>query len=64
MLRSLNTYNTYNAEDNKLKIPAAEVLTHLKDPSDLKKIDHLHQQSEILLLQGRSLGLQSIGFRL
>ena len=44
MLRSLNTYNTYNAEDNKLKILAVEVLTHLQDPSDLKKIDHLHQQ--------------------
>ena len=37
MLRSLNTYSTYNAEDNKLKIPAVEVLTHLQDPSDLKK---------------------------
>ena len=37
MLRSLNTYTTYNAEDNKLKIPAFEVLTHLQDPSDLKK---------------------------
>ena len=37
MLRSLNTYSTYNAEDNKLKIPAFEVLTHLQDPSDLKK---------------------------
>ena len=37
MLRSLNTYNTYNAEDNKLKIPAVEVLTHPQDPSDLKK---------------------------
>ena len=44
MLRSLNTYSTYNAEDNKLKILAVEVLTHLQDPSDLKKIDHLHQQ--------------------
>ena len=47
MLRSLNTYNTYNAEDNKLKIPAVEVLTHPQDPSDLKKIDNLHQQSAI-----------------
>ena len=60
MLRSLNTYSTYNAEDNKLKIPAFEVLTHLQDPSDLKKIHHLHQQSAILLLLGRSVGLQSI----
>ena len=37
MLRSLNTYNTYNAKDNKLKIPAVEVLTHLQDPSDVKQ---------------------------
>ena len=37
MLWSLNAYSTYNAEDNKLKIPAVEVLTHLQDPSDLKK---------------------------
>ena len=32
-LKSLNTYSTYNAEDNKLKILAVEVLTHLQDPS-------------------------------
>ena len=44
------------------KILAVEVLTHLQDPSDLKKkIDHLHQQSAILLLQGQTLGLCSIG---
>ena len=49
-------YSTYNAEDNKLNILAVEVLTHLHDPSDLKKkIVHLHQQSAILLLFGEKL---------
>ena len=33
-----NTYSTYNAKDNQLKILAVEVLTHLLDISDIKKI--------------------------
>ena len=52
----------YIAKDNKLKILAVEVLTYVQDPSDLKKkIDHLYQQSAILLLQTQTLGLRSIG---
>ena len=57
-----NAYSTYNAKDDKFKILAVEVFTHLQDPSELgKKIDHLHQQSAILLLQGQTLGLRQIG---
>ena len=54
MLWSLNAYSTYNAEDNKLKIPAVEVLTHLQDPSDLKKNSSPSSAISKLLLLGHS----------
>ena len=53
-------YSTYIAKDNKLKILAVEGICAGPIWSE-KKIDHLHQQSAILLLQAQTLGLRLIG---